>query len=37
VTRVGAAPLAAHSLLWAVLRAQFVRIGRWLGVVRSPG
>jgi uncharacterized protein len=23
-------PLAAHSLLWAVLKAQFRRLGRWL-------
>jgi uncharacterized protein len=29
-----AVPLAAHSLLWAVMKAQFVRIGQWLGVVR---
>ncbi len=28
------APLAAHSLLWAVIKAQFARIGRWLGIVR---
>ena len=28
------APLAAHSLLWAVIKAQLVRLGRWLGVVR---
>ena len=27
-------PLAAHTLLWAVLKAQFVRFGKWLGVVR---
>ena len=26
-------PLAAHSLLWAVIKAQFVRLGRWLGLV----
>ena len=32
------APLAAHSLLWAVMKAQFVRIGQWLGIVKStPG
>ena len=34
VPRAEAVPLAAHSLLWAVVRAQFARIGRWLGVVR---
>ena len=28
------APLAAGSLLWAVIKAQFVRLGRWLGVTR---
>lgn len=28
-------PLAAHSLLWAVIKAQFVRLGRWLGLVRA--
>jgi carbon monoxide dehydrogenase subunit G len=28
------APLAAHSLLWAVLKAQFVRLGKWLGLTR---
>lgn len=27
-------PLAAHTLLWAVLRAQFVRFGKWLGIIR---
>jgi carbon monoxide dehydrogenase subunit G len=27
-------PLAAGSLLWAVIRAQFVRLGRRLGLVR---
>jgi carbon monoxide dehydrogenase subunit G len=27
-------PLAAHSLLWAVIKAQLARLGRWLGVVR---
>jgi hypothetical protein len=27
-------PLAAHSLLWAVIKAQFARVGRWLGFVR---
>jgi len=26
-----AAPLAAHRLLWIVLKAQFARLGRWLG------
>lgn len=26
--------LAAHTLLWAVVKAQFVRIGKWLGIVR---
>jgi len=28
-------PLAAHSLLWAVIKAQFVRVGQWLGLVRG--
>ena len=28
-------PLAAHSLLWAVIKAQFVRLGQWLGLVRG--
>ena len=28
------APLAAHTLLWAVLKAQFERLGRWLGLTR---
>jgi carbon monoxide dehydrogenase subunit G len=27
-------PLAAHTLLWAVLKAQFVRLGKWLGIIR---
>jgi carbon monoxide dehydrogenase subunit G len=27
-------PLAAHTLLWAVLRALFARFGKWLGIVR---
>jgi carbon monoxide dehydrogenase subunit G len=27
-------PLAAHTLLWAVLKAQFVRLGIWLGLTR---
>jgi carbon monoxide dehydrogenase subunit G len=27
-------PLAAHTLLWAVLKAQFVRFGKWLGLIR---
>jgi uncharacterized protein len=27
-------PLAAHSLLWAVVKAQFARIARWLGLAR---
>ncbi|HBK04629.1 MAG TPA: hypothetical protein DDZ81_02060 [Acetobacteraceae bacterium] len=27
-------PLAAHSLLWAVVKAQFLRLGRWLGLIR---
>jgi len=26
------APLAAHSLLWAVIKAQFVRLAQWLGI-----
>jgi len=24
-------PLAAHTLLWAVIKAQFARLARWLG------
>ncbi len=28
------APLAAHSLLWAVLKAQLLRLGKWLGFSR---
>jgi carbon monoxide dehydrogenase subunit G len=28
------APLSAHSLLWAVLKAQFVRMAQWLGLMR---
>jgi uncharacterized protein len=28
------APLAAHSLLWAVVKAQLVRLGKWLGILR---
>jgi carbon monoxide dehydrogenase subunit G len=28
------APLAAHTLLWAVLKAQFMRIAKTLGLVR---
>jgi uncharacterized protein len=28
------APLAAHTLLWAVLKAQFVRLGKWLRLIR---
>jgi uncharacterized protein len=27
-------PLAAHTLLWAVLKAQFARLGKWLGLTR---
>jgi carbon monoxide dehydrogenase subunit G len=27
-------PLAAGSVLWAVIRAQFVQFGRWLGIRR---
>ena len=27
-------PLSAHTLLWAVIKAQFVRLGKWLGIVR---
>jgi len=26
--------LAAHSLLWAVIKAQFMRLGKWLRIVR---
>jgi uncharacterized protein len=25
-------PLAAHTLIWAVIKAQFVRLARWLGI-----
>jgi carbon monoxide dehydrogenase subunit G len=25
-------PLAAHTLLWAVIKAQFTRLGQWLGL-----
>jgi carbon monoxide dehydrogenase subunit G len=28
------APLAAHTLLWAVIKAQLVRLLKWLGLVR---
>jgi carbon monoxide dehydrogenase subunit G len=28
------APLAAHRVLWAVIKAQLARLGRWLGLVR---
>jgi uncharacterized protein len=28
------APLSAHRLLWAVLKAQLARIGKWLGLAR---
>lgn len=28
-------PLAAHSLLWAVIKAQLARLGRWLGLMRA--
>ncbi len=28
------APLSAHTLLWAVLMAQFVRLGKWLRLIR---
>ena len=27
-------PLSAHRLLWAVLKAQLARIGKWLGLAR---
>jgi hypothetical protein len=27
-------PLAAHTLLWAVLKAQFARFGKWLRIIR---
>ena len=30
-----AVPLAAHGLLWAVIKAQFVRLARWLGLHRT--
>lgn len=32
--RMETVPLAAHTLLWAVVKAQFVRLGKWLGIVR---
>lgn len=28
------APLAAHTLLWAVVMAQFTRLGKWLRLIR---
>jgi hypothetical protein len=28
-----AVPLAAHALLWAVVKAQFMRLGKWLRLV----
>ena len=28
-------PLAAHTLLWAVAKAQFLRLAEWLGIVRQ--
>ena len=27
-------PLAAHGLVWAVIKAQFQRLARWLGLSR---
>ena len=30
-----AVPLAAHSLLWVVVKAQFLRLARWLGLHRT--
>ena len=27
-------PLAAHTLLWAVVKAQFMRLGKWLGILQ---
>ena len=27
-------PLAAHTLLWAVLKAKFARFGKWLRIIR---
>jgi carbon monoxide dehydrogenase subunit G len=32
VTPPAPVPLAAHTLLWAVIKAQFVRLAQWLGV-----
>ena len=32
--RQNTVPLAAHTLLWAVIKSQFVRLGQWLGIVR---
>lgn len=31
----GPVPLAAHTLLWAVIKAQFLRLGRLLGLVHG--
>jgi hypothetical protein len=28
------APLAAHTLLWAVLKAELARFGKWLRIIR---
>ena len=27
-------PLSAHTLLWAVIKAQFVKMAKWIGLVR---
>jgi carbon monoxide dehydrogenase subunit G len=32
--RAAPVPLAAHTLLWAVLKAQLSRVGKWLGLIR---
>ncbi len=35
VRRPDPAPLAAHTLLWAVIKAQLVRFAEWLGLIRN--
>jgi carbon monoxide dehydrogenase subunit G len=35
VGRPDPVPLAAHTLLWAVIKAQFVRAAEWLGLIRT--
>jgi carbon monoxide dehydrogenase subunit G len=31
-----AVPLSAHGLMWAVIKAQLVRLAAWLGLARNP-